>query len=696
MAWTRTSRGHRAAFVTVLAVVIALAAGLGISLSLASGSSRAGGPKGATFLGRLLSSVRKPYSPGEVLPVQPQTIALAITPDAQHLFAVPIYGVTIREVNAASGQIERYIRAPTFCFGMAIDPSGRTAFVTSSSASSVSPIDLATGALEDGRAIHLQSMPFGIAITPSGHELWVTEPEADAVVVLDRDTARIERSIKLSSSPFGIAITPSGHELWVTEPEADAVVVLDRDTARIERSIKLSSSPFGIAITPSGHELWVTEPFSNEVLVLSARNGHTLKVLTGFSEPSGVAISPSAGTAFVANFASDTVARFGSATDPLIPVPFSLLPPGYANRPLTFFSTIAWDPPLVLASDLEAFLIDGSGRIYRTSDGGRTWAVAYSSTQVTVKGLDFVDPKDGWATLDYELTPSGAVVARGTSSTALQLLRTTDGGSTWQEVQVRSPAFLGFVAFVSPTNGWGLDVKGEVVQTTDGGSSWTKVAQPAEPVIALCVSQGILWAAYYDAIYKAEAAELRWSTSYSNPSASRVDPESGIVLNCAGTMAEAEFAFPPGAGQYPAMYVATRDAGSSWEVLPLTWPGFYEGPVAHIVDLTPATQPAFSPPVNLRVVSPSSLGYVASCNLACPPGLPLYVTFTKIDLAAMTLETSVVVEDKQVVGTGSAEEAFLGDGRGMMLVGVRSAEPFRDEVFTTDDGGKTWQLAGTL
>ena len=59
-----------------------------------------------------------------------------------------------------------------------------------------------------------------------------------------------------------------------------------------------------------------------------------------------------------------------------------------------------------------------NGRVYRTTDGGRTWSLRLASPQVTAwTAMTFVSPRAGWA-LDGEG----------------HLWATVDGGRTWRAV----------------------------------------------------------------------------------------------------------------------------------------------------------------------------------------------------------------------------------------------------------------------
>ena len=57
------------------------------------------------------------------------------------------------------------------------------------------------------------------------------------------------------------------------------------------------------------------------------------------------------------------------------------------------------------------------------------------------------------------------------------VLRTTDGGSTWQKQNVTAAVLRG-VAFAGAREGWAVGDNGEIFGTVDAGVTWTRV-QPA-------------------------------------------------------------------------------------------------------------------------------------------------------------------------------------------------------------------------
>jgi photosystem II stability/assembly factor-like uncharacterized protein len=103
--------------------------------------------------------------------------------------------------------------------------------------------------------------------------------------------------------------------------------------------------------------------------------------------------------------------------------------------------------------------------LYKTTNGGINWTKKYVSTKTSVVAaqIDFVDQNYGWITL-YDLSLGERI-----------LLKSTDGGNTWNEVNVYSPDGA-WVDFIDHNNGWLLTTSPhppyEIQRTTDGGTNW--------------------------------------------------------------------------------------------------------------------------------------------------------------------------------------------------------------------------------
>jgi photosystem II stability/assembly factor-like uncharacterized protein len=119
----------------------------------------------------------------------------------------------------------------------------------------------------------------------------------------------------------------------------------------------------------------------------------------------------------------------------------------------------------------EGWAAGSSGKIAHTVDGGETWTLQDSGTTYNFYGLHMIDPLTGWVVggREADFSPARRII-----------LKTTDGGNTWNTQLVES--YLNpfkDVYFVDMNHGWAVGEFSEVVRTTDGGVTWTEQDAPS-------------------------------------------------------------------------------------------------------------------------------------------------------------------------------------------------------------------------
>jgi hypothetical protein len=105
--------------------------------------------------------------------------------------------------------------------------------------------------------------------------------------------------------------------------------------------------------------------------------------------------------------------------------------------------------------DNVGFIAGYSGSVLRTTDGGSSWDFHYIGRNELIRRVAFADSINGWA-----------VGHRGT------IFHTKDGGDNW-EIQKELPGiYLRDIDFVDEKHGWVVGHEANIWHTSDGGESW--------------------------------------------------------------------------------------------------------------------------------------------------------------------------------------------------------------------------------
>ena len=113
------------------------------------------------------------------------------------------------------------------------------------------------------------------------------------------------------------------------------------------------------------------------------------------------------------------------------------------------------------------------GTLLRTEDGGESWEMSASPVRCRLDSIFFIDSSQGWA--------CGGYVSPVSHRSEGVLLATVDGGKNWTRIPVPKLTWLRKIEFDSPTLGWAVGAQtahqpSGVYYTRDGGRSWIAAA----------------------------------------------------------------------------------------------------------------------------------------------------------------------------------------------------------------------------
>jgi YVTN family beta-propeller protein len=236
--------------------------------------------------------------------------------------------------DTATGEVGEPIAVGDEPVGIAITPDGTRAYVANFNSGTVSVIDTSANAVV--ATITVGMSPLYIAIAPDGQTAYVTHADSDFVSVIDTQSNTVTEEFSFGFPPAGVAVSPDGRYLYVASSTISEVAVydLDPDGGIIIRMINLLGA-FGIAFAPDGSSVYITAQNGNYVAAVRTQDWFTSPISVA-TVPVAVAVTPDGETAYVANFAADSVSVIDTdsksvvktITVPDVPVSVAITPDG--------------------------------------------------------------------------------------------------------------------------------------------------------------------------------------------------------------------------------------------------------------------------------------------------------------------------------------------------------------------------------
>ncbi|HYK19954.1 MAG TPA: YCF48-related protein [Pyrinomonadaceae bacterium] len=143
--------------------------------------------------------------------------------------------------------------------------------------------------------------------------------------------------------------------------------------------------------------------------------------------------------------------------------------------------SMAWLHSAFFLDQNRGWAVGSKGTLLRTLDGGNTWQQRLASTEDVVRDIFFIDEQNGWLVCEvnaYQLKTVGEPRA--------YLMKTTDGGEHWKRIEIKGldvDAVLVRAVFSHNGRGWTFGEAGLIYATQDGGDTWTKLQSPTRRLL---------------------------------------------------------------------------------------------------------------------------------------------------------------------------------------------------------------------
>jgi YVTN family beta-propeller protein len=132
---------------------------------------------------------------------------------------------------------------------VAFTRDGRRAFVTLENGGAVAVIDATAHKFErlvtlGDRAVR----PMGLAVDPAGKTMYVTTGRFGKLFTMDPFTLTVGDSIAVGERPWGVAVTPDGATAFTANGPSNDVSVVDLAKKAVVQKIPVGDRPWGVAI----------------------------------------------------------------------------------------------------------------------------------------------------------------------------------------------------------------------------------------------------------------------------------------------------------------------------------------------------------------------------------------------------------------------------------------------------------------
>jgi len=143
----------------------------------------------------------------------------------------------------------------------------------------------AVGAITGFKGTH------GIALDPDGKTGYISDGQGNSVAVFDRKSFAVLKTVPAGMNPDGIAYEPTTKTVWTFNGHSNDATVIDAVTRQVIATIKLPGKPEFPQVDGKGH-VFVNIEDKNSIVLLDAAGRKTIATwpLAGCESPSGMAI----------------------------------------------------------------------------------------------------------------------------------------------------------------------------------------------------------------------------------------------------------------------------------------------------------------------------------------------------------------------------------------------------------------------
>lgn len=143
-------------------------------------------------------------------------------------------------------------------------------------------------------------------------------------------------------------------------------------------------------------------------------------------------------------------------------------------------SSLAWLHGVYFLDEKRGWAVGSKGTLLATIDGGKSWQIKSQPTKDVLRDINFIDDQNGWLLCEVNLYD-----LKTRDEPRTYLMETTDGGETWNRIEVQGIDVNTRLvrAIFSRGRGWLFGEEGSVFTTRDAGVTWTRLSSPTRHLL---------------------------------------------------------------------------------------------------------------------------------------------------------------------------------------------------------------------
>ncbi len=137
-------------------------------------------------------------------------------------------------------------------------------------------------------------------------------------------------------------------------------------------------------------------------------------------------------------------------------------------------NTLAWLRTIHFIDANNGWIGGSKGTLLKTVDGGESWSKTPGLVSDSIRQIVFTDKKNGWLLCERDIYSLGRAEAS-------YLMKTADGGATWNRIDLRNPLRQRITRIFFAKNGFGLAIgeTGALFGLKDDDTSWKRLTLPS-------------------------------------------------------------------------------------------------------------------------------------------------------------------------------------------------------------------------